>query len=158
MNGRGDHRLEQIGTAGGYIDGHRRYLVWWEILPRAAVYTDTPLRPGDTVTAAVSSDGAGKFVLSLRDLTSGAQFSTTQMDWGHVSSAEVVAEAPTGPHGILPLADFGQVTFRDIAVNDRRLVAYPWSRVVMKPVGPASVDTSALDAAGGSFTVSYRRR
>ena len=158
MNGRGNHRLEQIGTASGYIDGERRYLVWWEILPQAAVYTDTPLRPGDMVTAAVSTDGAGKYVLSLRNISNGAEFSTTQMDWGRASSAEVVAEAPTGSHGLLPLADFGQLTFRDIAVDSKRLDAYPWSRVVMRPVGPADVETSPLETGGTAFTVTYRRR
>jgi len=158
MNGRGNHRLEQIGTASGYINGERSYRVWWEILPQAAVYTDTPLKPGDLVTAAVSTDGAGKYVLSLRNISNGAQFSTTQMDWGRVSSAEVVAEAPTGSHGLLPLADFGQMTFRDIAVNSKRIDAYAWSRVVMKPVGPADVETSPLDDGGTSFTVTYREQ
>ena len=158
MNGRGNHRLEQIGTASGYIDGRLRHLVWWEILPQTAVYTETPVSPGDMVTAAVSTDGAGKFVLSLRNLSNGAQFSTTQMDWGGVTSAEVVAEAPTGSNGLLPLADFGQVTFRDVAIDSTSLDAYPWSRLVMKPTGPGLVETSPLDASGASFTVTYRQR
>ena len=157
LNGRGDRHLEQVGTASGFTNGQVRYQAWWEILPHPAAATGMRVSPGDLVTAAVSTDGTGMFVLSLRDLTTGGHFSTTQWDRGaRLRSAEAVVEAPTGPHGLLPLPDFGTVRLQNVAVDGLSIFGHSWSRVVMHPDDDTTVVTSPLAADGRSFSVTYR--
>src|SRR5262249_9362451 len=56
--------------------------------------------------------GGNAFTLSITDVTTGKSFTTTQSaPNAQRSSAEWVVEAPSSRSGILPLADFGKVTF-----------------------------------------------
>jgi hypothetical protein len=76
---------------------------------------------GDTITAAVVVNGQ-RTIMSLKDVTRGTRFTktltTTQpLD---VTSAEWIAEAPsactsTGRCRVVPLANFGKVTFTKAA-------------------------------------------
>ncbi len=117
--------LEQLGT-GIDCSGNSAtpsYYAWWELVPASAQRIKTlKIFPGDTITAAVLVSGQ-KITFSLRDLTRKTRFSkvltTTQaLDTG---SAEWVAEAPSecGSFGrcrVVPLANFGAVTFTNAAV------------------------------------------
>jgi hypothetical protein len=86
--------------------------------------------PGDAISASVAYGGSttsghsgpgGKqtttstFTLTITDLTQQWTYSTTQTVQGSPqrSSAEWIEEAPSSSTGVLPLADFGSVTFTD---------------------------------------------
>ena len=154
LDGRDSHNLQQIGTTSGLLGGAPRYGAWWEMLPGPAVDVPMTIAPGDSVTASVAADGGGTFTLSLRDTTNGQRFETRQVDAAaKLSSAEVVAEAPSSTDGLLPLADFRAARFTDARVNGRPLGAFVWSRVNMTTGASRQATASALSAGGSSFTV-----
>jgi Peptidase A4 family len=113
--------LEQIGTAADVQNGQASYYAWYELLPAAQQRLDLPVRPGDHMTGRVSVNGT-TVTLSLSDQTTGQSVTKTlAMDSPDVSSAEWIAEAPAmetaGGAQILPLADFGQVSFSNASAT-----------------------------------------
>ncbi len=154
LDGRDSRSLQQIGTTGAMLGDAPRYGAWWEMLPGPAVDVPMTIAAGDSITASVVADGGGTFTLSLRDNTNGQRFSTKQVDAAaRLSSAEVVAEAPSSTSGLLPLADFGRVRFTDARVNGRPLGAFAWSKVNMTTGASRQATASGLSSDGSSFTV-----
>jgi hypothetical protein len=112
------HSLEQIGTEANVVNGQVRYDAWYELPPEASVPLSLAINPGDHISAAVTVNGTNVTV-SLSDRSTGGSFTKTlQMSNPDTSSAEWIAEAPsamsaTGSLRVLPLANFGTVTFTD---------------------------------------------
>ena len=117
--------LEQLGTA-AECDGSGRtatHFAWWELVPAASVRMPLKVAPGDAITAAVLVQGT-RVVFSLKDVTRKTRFSkvvttTRNLD---TSSAEWIAEAPSACSSftrcqVLPLTNFGSVTFSRIAAT-----------------------------------------
>jgi hypothetical protein len=103
--------VEQIGTDSDLSGGAPQYYAWYEMYPSGSVEIPLAIHAGDTITASVAY-GASGFTLSISDATTGKSFTTTKTASGaQRSSAEWVVEAPSSFSGILPLADFGKVTF-----------------------------------------------
>jgi hypothetical protein len=109
--------LEQIGTSSDCTAaGKPAYSVWYELVPAASVKTKVKLAPGDKLHAIVVVDGT-TVTLRLQNLTRHTVFTKRlTMAAPDVSSAEWIAEAPSGCDRlghcrVLPLADFGRVTF-----------------------------------------------
>ncbi len=121
--------LEQLGTAAECdgVSSTPTYYAWWEIVPAAAVTIPLKVKPGDTVNAAVAVSGQ-RVAMSLKNLTRHGRFSKVQtvsqaLD---ISSAEWIAEAPasctsTNRCHVVPLTDFGGVTFTNIAATGNDL-------------------------------------
>ncbi len=138
--------LEQIGTdANCTAAGTPVYSAWYEILPAAPVTLRLAVRPGDTVSAAVTV--SGKTVsMRLRNLTLHTVVNKkVKMAAPDLSSAEWVAEAPAACNGsgrctTLPLANFGSVDFLQAAATGSRhsgLISDPsWTSI------PISLDGS----------------
>jgi hypothetical protein len=111
--------LEQVGTE-AICDqtGKPTYFAWYEFVPEGPVRVRLSVRPGDRFSGAVLVRGSD-VVVSLKNLTRHTRFSKTfpsvqPLDTG---SAEWIAEAPsycgpTGACGVVPLANFGRVTFK----------------------------------------------
>jgi hypothetical protein len=83
--------------------------------PAYPVNLSMAISPGDSMSAEVSVSGSTA-TLTITDVTTGASFTTQQIVSGDaLSSAEWVAEAPSGCNGfrctVLPLANFGKVNF-----------------------------------------------
>ena len=145
--------VEQIGTEGFSLMGHVYYDAWYEMYPDAPHFLNTPsdkqnylpIHAGDWVTATVTwvpaTDATDTspatlegFTLTLVDHTTSKSVTKT-IDTPKTgvpparSSVEVVAEAPSLADGsILPIADFGLLSFRDCAFDGQpigrlRLVA-----------------------------------
>jgi hypothetical protein len=110
IDGFNSHTVEQIGTESDYVDGSAQYYAWFEMYPHYPHDISMAVSPGDQISAEVKYAGNDAFILSISDLTSGQSFQTTATASAARSSAEWIAEAPYG-HGILPLADFGNVNF-----------------------------------------------
>lgn len=104
--------VEQTGTDSDCSHGTPSYYAWYEFFPQPSfIIASMTLTPGDLITAEVSFAG-GKFTVSITDVTTGASFHKTERVLGaEKKSAEWVAEAPTGPTGIEPLANFGTALF-----------------------------------------------
>jgi hypothetical protein len=114
--------LEQIGTSAETVDGQTTHYAWYELVPSAQVKLPLTIQAGDHISAKVSVDGASVTV-SISDQTSGQSTTKTlQMTNADTSSAEWIAEAPAaqlsdGSMRVLPLADFGNVTFTNASAT-----------------------------------------
>ena len=158
LDGRDGRSLQQIGTTSSFSGAERRYGAWWEMLPGPSIDVPLTIAPGDSVTASVVADGQGSFLLSLSDNTNGQRFTTRQVDAAApLSSAEVVAEAPSSAQGLLPLADFGAVRFAGVRANGRPLAQFDSSRVIMTSGSRTVAAASALSRSGTEFTVAWER-
>lgn len=108
--------LEQVGTASNFVNGHAEFYAWYELVPAGQVRLNLAIHAGDRISAKVAVDGSAVTV-SLSDQTTGKSVTKTRhMANPDTSSAEWIAEAPAAKTfgskaRILPLADFGTVTF-----------------------------------------------
>jgi hypothetical protein len=165
--------LEQLGTTAQCNDrGVASYFVWWEIVPAAAVQTPMRVRPGDRITAAVLVRGQ-TVTISLKNTTRRTRFSkiVTVSQPLDVSSAEWIAEAPSActPSGdceVVPLTNFGSVTFSNAAatanqvsgtITDPTWLATPVELVTPESAGGFGAVPGALSANGRSFKVSWQQ-
>jgi hypothetical protein len=179
---------EQIGTAADVTGGKTSYYAWYELVPSAEQKLSLAVHPGDHMSGKVTVSGT-TVTVSLSDQTTGK--STTKalrMSNLGTSSAEWIAEAPAaqtsyGSYSILPLADFGSVTFTNASVtagaHTGSLADPSWTvqRVDMTPaatspalggsvrISPAGLgeagrstggaSAGGISADGTSFTVTY---
>lgn len=117
--------LEQIGTdADCPRSGSAGYSSWYELLPAGPVNLRLKVHPGDEMAASVTVKRKD-VTLRIRDLSTGARFSTTKhVSSIDVSSAEWIVEAPSACLSsaacqILPLTDFGEVAFSSATATAR---------------------------------------
>ena len=112
IDGFNSNTVEQTGTDSDCRSGAPAYYAWYEFYPHPSkLISGVSVHPGDVVSAEVLYSG-GRFTVSIQDLTTGASFSASAKVRGaQRSSAEWIAEAPSSSGGILPLADFGTVSF-----------------------------------------------
>jgi hypothetical protein len=182
--------LEQVGTAAQVTGGQTTYYAWYELLPAAQVALPLTINAGDHVPAKVTVNGTN-VTISLADTTTGKSVTKTlQMSNPDTSSAEWIAEAPAtesadGATQILPLADFGRVTFTGASATadgHSGSIADPGWAVTQVDLSPgatsqfvsggspysqagladalsqqasAGASTAGLSDSGSSFTVSY---
>jgi hypothetical protein len=144
------------------------YSLWYELVPAASVKTKLKLSAGDRLHAVVVVDGTS-VTLRVQNLTRHSVF-TKRLTMANpdLSSAEWIAEAPSacnrlGRCNVLPLADFGQVTFsKGLAVTtDGRtgaIASSQWDatpiRLLPDPAATGGIAVpGALSADGASFSV-----
>jgi hypothetical protein len=116
LDGYNSTTVEQIGTLTNCAGSKPYYYAWYEFYPQGSIIIPSvPVKPGDRISAAVTyHSNTKKFDLAIKNHTTGLTFSVNGASSGAIrSSAEWVAEAPccTSNGGILPLTDFGTVTF-----------------------------------------------
>ena len=124
LDGLGSASVEQVGVAAGCAGTAAQYYAWYEMYPKA-VSVEFSVHPGNSILASVYYDAARrKFVLRLRDITTGKHFSKTLKCAASActrSSAEVISEAPSSAAGqILPLADYRAASFSSVSVTNAR--------------------------------------
>ncbi len=132
LDGYSSSTVEQDGTLAECVSSGRgrkttqvaEYTAWYETYPNPMYQFGGTVAPGDYMTATVTSNTTKSFTLTLADnpAATGAHgwtASTTQTlsSAAALSSAEVIAEAPSSGSGVLPLADFGTVNFAASTVN-----------------------------------------
>jgi hypothetical protein len=110
--------LEQVGTSTDYVNGHAEYYAWYELVPSAEVKLRIAIHPGDRVSATVTVSGTTVTIVLSDQTTHQSVVKTLHMSNPETSSAEWIVEAPAtegfdGNHQILPLANFGTVTFTE---------------------------------------------
>jgi hypothetical protein len=158
LDGDGSSTVEQTGTSAYSQNGSVYYYAWYEMYPAGEVpIYNLAVRPGDVMTGIVKSHGAGHFTLTIANDTTGAKFTIAEScAAARRYSAEVIAEAPTDASTgeLIPLADFGTVSFARCAFNGRPIRVFKWNRIDMISNSRSTVAaTSALRARGGSFSV-----
>lgn len=112
--------VEQIGTDSDCSNGTPSYYAWYEFYPEPSYYAGnlTNLAAGDVISASVTYNTSSKTFTATISVNGRTPFSTTftpshRTGTPQLSSAEWIAEAPccTRSGGVLPLADFGTVSF-----------------------------------------------
>jgi hypothetical protein len=114
IDGFNSNSVEQIGTDADCYSGQPAYYAWFEFYPHPMfTINNLAVHPGDVMSAEVQyMSRARQFTVTINNLTTGHSFSTsTKVNSAQRSSAEWIAEAPSSAGGILPLADFGTVSF-----------------------------------------------
>jgi hypothetical protein len=156
LDGDGSSTVEQTGTSADCSGGSPRYYAWYEMYPKFPVTLSLAIRPGDSISGAVTTDGRGQFTLRLRNNTTGVVSQTTQrLKRARLASAEAIAEAPSGSGGVLPLTNFGTATFAAATVNGAAIGSFNPDRIDMVANGVTKATTSALSG-GTSFSVTWR--
>lgn len=162
IDGYSSSTVEQIGTEHECHSGASSYYVWYEMYPKSMRAVNLKINPGDKIHGEVSYTGNYYFRLTLKNLTTANQFSTTQRTRAQRSSAEWVAEAPSSYFGVLPLANFGTLNFSNSqatinghtgAINDAFWQNDPITMVNNSLVAKAI--PSSLDPNGTSFSVTW---
>jgi hypothetical protein len=153
--------VEQTGTDADCSSGTPTYYAWYEMYPKFPVNLSTstyPVAPGNSMTAEVSTNGSGKFTLTIKNNTRGWTFSTTQtLKRAKLGSAEWIAEAPSGSGGVLPLANFGTVNFTNCTANGVSISGNPNpDEIVMQSGSTVKAQPSGLGSGGSSFSVTWK--
>jgi hypothetical protein len=152
--------LIQIGTQNAVQAGQVTTGTFYERLPDTS--EDVPsvnVNAGDTVTASIRQVATGSWMISITDTTNGESYTNAVAYNSSESSAEWVEEAPSMETGVIPLDDFGTLTFTgggttengstlSIAGSDARVLTMD------NTAGEALTSTSTLTRDGGGFTVS----
>jgi hypothetical protein len=157
IDGDGTASVEQTGSEADCSNGQPVYFGWFEMFPAAPVAYNNPVAAGDAMSASVTTSGNGTFTLTLTDATQGWNQVTTQTsDTAQLGSAEVVAEAPSGPNGVLPLTNFGTVNFTDATANGTPIgtTGTPNSLTMVSAAGVTEATPSALTN-NTAFTVNW---
>jgi hypothetical protein len=167
LDGYNSNSVEQIGTDADCVGTNRpSYYAWYEMYPAFPVNLSMRISPGDTMAASVSVSG-NTFTLTIKDVTTGQSFTTKQSGSGlALSSAEWVAEAPSGCNAhsckVLPLANFGKVKFSgSYTTGDGHAgsISDPaWSNdevVMVTNGGGVKAQPSGLNSAGTAFSVAW---
>jgi len=150
LDGYSNSALEQTGTEADCVNGQAEYNDWWEVLPASETPYYSTLDPGDYITASVKYNGNGTFTMSLSDSSRGWSHSTTENGSSGFQndSAEVIAEAPYDG-SILPLANFGYVTFQNSEADGNALADYSPNEIIMTGNNDTRAQPGGLS--GGTF-------
>ena len=153
LDGYSSDSVEQTGTEADCSGGRASYSAWYEMYPAYPVTYSNTVKPGDTITETVS-ESSNSYTMTIKDTTQGWTKTTTKKESGLArSSAEVIAEAPYD-NGVLPLDDFGTVSFSNSTVNGSTLSSSnPTGINMVSDAGKAEATISALS--GGSFSITW---
>jgi hypothetical protein len=148
--------VEQTGTDADCSGSTPQYYAWYEMYPKFPTNLSNPVQPGDALSASVTTDGVGRFTLTIADSTQGWTFSTTQrLKSAALASAEVIAEAPSSRSGVLPLADFGTVNFANATANGVSLASLNPDPITMESGSTVKAQPSNISSSG-SFSVTWK--
>ncbi len=117
VDGATDSSLIQTGTSQDTSGGVTNYFAWFEILPSAETPIDAPVDPGDEMAAEVAEVSPGLWGIEIEDLTQDWEYQNTLDYSGPGASVEYIEEDPSVDGVESTLADFGSVTFTDLALG-----------------------------------------
>ena len=164
IDGYSSGSVEQDGTL---IECYRRaayQYTWWEMYPTNAIQVvGSSLAAGDAIRASVVRSGSS-YTLTVTDSTHSANsFSTAQTCSSCAnSSAEWIAEAPSGSNGVYPLAHFSTWTDSGSTVTEGStsgvISSFTDDEITMiDNSGAVKAQPGALNSAGNGFAVSWER-
>jgi peptidase A4-like protein len=157
LDGDTSNTVEQTGTDADCSGSTPQYYAWYEMYPKFPVNLRGTVRPGDKLNASVTTNGSGSFTLTITDTTQGWTNTTTaRLKSAKLASAEVIAEAPSGSGGVLPLANFGTVGFTGSTVNGSVLTS---STPHLDPItmqSGSTVKAQPGSMSNGAFSVTWK--
>jgi hypothetical protein len=164
IDGYSSSSVEQDGTL---IECYRRtayQFTWWEMYPTNAIQVvGQTLAAGDSITASVVRNGTS-YTLAVTDSQHPANsFTTTQTCSGCANtSAEWIAEAPSGSSGVYPLAQFSTWTDSNSTVTEGStsgvISSFTDDEITMiDNSGAVKAQPGALNSGGNGFSVTWER-
>lgn len=161
LDGYSSRTVEQTGSEVDCIGGTAEYYAWYEMYPSLSQNYSNTVKAGDKFTATVTYEGNNDFSLYIADTTQKWSHTTTATLAGAArSSAEVIVEAPccTSGGGVLPLTDFGTVSFTGSTADGSAIgSAGGVTEIVMVDSAGRSKDTISMLSGGGSFSATWLR-
>jgi hypothetical protein len=150
--------VEQTGTDADCSGSTPRYYAWYEMYPKFPVNYSNTVRPGDHMSASVTTNGSGSFTLTISDSTQGwTKTTTARLKRASLASAEVIAEAPSSSGGVLPLANFGTVGFSGARANGSLLTSStPGIDAITMVTSSGTVKAQPGSISNGSFSVTWK--
>ena len=149
--------VEQTGTDADCSGSTPQYYAWYEMYPKFPTNLRGTVRPGDHLSASVTTNGSGSFTLTITDSTQGWTNTTTaRLKSAKLASAEVIAEAPSSSGGVLPLANFGTVGFSGATANGALLTS---STPHIDPItmqSGSTVKAQPSSISNGAFSVAWK--
>jgi Peptidase A4 family len=161
LDGYSSGSVEQTGSEVDCVGRTAEYYAWYEMYPSASVNYSNTVKAGDHFTASVTYEGSNEFSLYIADTTQGWSHTTTKSLAGAArSSAEVIVEAPccTFSGGILPLTDFGTMSFTGSTANGSAIGnAGGVTEIIMVDNAGRDKDTISSLSGGESFSATWLR-
>ena len=164
IDGYSSDSVEQDGTLIECYLGHAYQYTWWEMYPTNDIQVvGSTLAAGDSVSASVVRSGTS-YTLKVTDSTHTADsFSTTQTCSSCAnSSAEWIAEAPSGSSGVYPLSHFSTWTASAATVTGSSgagvISSYTDDEITMiDSASRVKAQPGALNSSGNGFSVTWER-
>ncbi len=126
--------------------------------PAYPVNYPSTVRPGDHMSASVTFSGSSTYTLMLTDSTERWSKTTVKNESGLArSSAEVITEAPSSITGVLPLADFGTVTYGSSIASGTSLASHSPTEIIMIGNSGRDKDATSGISSGGGFSNTWLR-
>jgi hypothetical protein len=156
--------VEQDGTLiECYLDTAYQFS-WWEMYPTNDIQVvGESVAAGDSITASVVRSGTS-YTLKVTDSTHTANsFTTTQTCSGCAnSSAEWIAEAPSGSSGVYPLTHFSTWSETSSTVTEGStsgvISTFTDDEITMvDSSGNVKAQPGALNGSGNAFSVTWKR-
>jgi hypothetical protein len=134
------------------------YQAWIEMLPAASRPVPLTVLPGQSLTVSIDQQADDTWLIAFTNLTSGATLQRTLQYSSSLSSAEWIEEAPFARRRVLPISQFGTLTFSAAsAVKDgySQTIADLGARAIslVDNSGRAVAVPSPLGGDGASFSV-----
>jgi hypothetical protein len=166
IDGFSSSTVEQDGTLAECSGGSAFYFTWWEMFPSNNIQVvGSTVAPGDKIAASVVKTGT-KYALKVTDSTNTANsFTTTQTCAAATcvdSSAEWIAEAPSGSAGLFPLPNFKTWRLTNATVKSGatlgKISSFPDDEITMvNSSSQVKAQPGPLNATGNAFTVTWKQ-
>jgi Peptidase A4 family len=158
LDGYSSNSVEQTGTDSDCSNRTGQYYGWYEMYPAAPVNFSNTVRPGDAMNASVTFSGTQTYTLVLHDATQNWTQTIVKNSSGDArSSAEVITEAPSSSSGVLPLADFGTVSYSVSAANGSSMGTQSPVQIIMDDSSGLDKDSTSSIGSGGAFSNTWIR-
>src|SRR5450755_285281 len=158
LDGFNSNSVEQTGTDVDCSGRTPHYYGWYEMFPAFPVNFPNTVRPGDQVSASVTFSGTETYTLVLTDSTQGWTQTTVENETGLArSSAEVITEAPSSSSGVLPLADFGTVSYGSSSDDGSSMGGQSPTEIIMINNSGADKDSTSSISGSGAFSNTWIR-
>jgi hypothetical protein len=156
LDGDTSSTVEQTGTDADCSGATPKYYAWYEMYPKFPVNFSNPVHAGDKMSASVTTNGSGSFTLTISDGTAWTKTVTARLKSARLSSAEVIAEAPSSSGGVLPLANFGTVNFTAAKANGALLTSSTPHIDPITMANGSTVKAQPSSISGGIFAVTWK--
>jgi hypothetical protein len=164
IDGYSSSSVEQDGTLVECYRGRAYQYSWWEMYPTNDIQVvGQTVAAGDAITSSVTRSGTS-YTLTVTDSTHAANSFTETESCSSCAntSAEWIAEAPSGSSSIYPLADFTSWTASGASVTEGStagvISSFTDDEITMvDSSGKTKALPGSLNSSGNGFTVTWER-